>query len=140
MITLWEVAGYLASGLVIAAFCMKDVITLRALALASNFAFLIYGIGRRDLRAKQGRDGRRQSTRRASPSRARRGHDNRSLQPGARWARRGLSFSVEAGEVQAGRREAPPPQLSSTCRASLRSGKSEPSAIRASNGTSSSRP
>jgi hypothetical protein len=45
MITLWEVAGYLASGLVIAAFCMKDVITLRALALASNFAFLIYGIG-----------------------------------------------------------------------------------------------
>jgi branched-chain amino acid transport system ATP-binding protein len=55
----------------------------------------------RDLRAKQGRDGRRQSTRRASPSRARRGHDNRSLQPGARWARRGLSFSVEAGKVVA---------------------------------------
>jgi hypothetical protein len=41
----WDVAGYLASGLVIAAFCAKDIVSLRAVALASNLAFLAYGIG-----------------------------------------------------------------------------------------------
>ena len=43
--SVWDAAGFLASGLVIAAFCMKDIISLRAVALASNIAFLIYGIG-----------------------------------------------------------------------------------------------
>ena len=40
-----EVAGYAASGLVIAAFCMKDIVPLRAVALASNVGFLVYGLG-----------------------------------------------------------------------------------------------
>jgi CRP/FNR family cyclic AMP-dependent transcriptional regulator len=40
-----EAAGYIASGLVIMAFCMKDLMYLRLVALASNVAFLIYGIG-----------------------------------------------------------------------------------------------
>jgi hypothetical protein len=42
---LWDAAGYLASGLVVMAFCMKDIIPLRVVALTSNIAFLIYGIG-----------------------------------------------------------------------------------------------
>jgi hypothetical protein len=42
---LWDAAGYLASGLVITAFCMKGIIALRAVALISNVAFLVYGIG-----------------------------------------------------------------------------------------------
>jgi hypothetical protein len=41
----WDVAGYLAAGLVAMAFCMKDMTSLRIIALASNVAFLIYGIG-----------------------------------------------------------------------------------------------
>ena len=36
--------GFLASVLVIAAFSMKDLVSLRATALASNVAFLVYGI------------------------------------------------------------------------------------------------
>lgn len=40
-----EAAGYLASALVVMAFCMKDLMYLRMVALASNIAFLIYGIG-----------------------------------------------------------------------------------------------
>lgn len=40
-----DVAGYTASGLVIAAFCMRDIVWLRAIALASNVAFLLYGLG-----------------------------------------------------------------------------------------------
>ncbi len=36
---------YLAAGLVAMAFCMKDMTSLRIIALASNVAFLIYGIG-----------------------------------------------------------------------------------------------
>jgi len=40
-----EVCGYLASSLVLMAFCMKDIVSLRLVALASNIAFLIYGIG-----------------------------------------------------------------------------------------------
>src|SRR5262249_35339580 len=42
---LWDAAGYLASGLVVLAFCMKDIIPLRVVALTSNIAFLAYGIG-----------------------------------------------------------------------------------------------
>src|SRR3954468_20552820 len=42
---IWDGAGYLASGLVVAAFCMKDIVLLRAVALISNIAFLTYGVG-----------------------------------------------------------------------------------------------
>jgi CRP/FNR family cyclic AMP-dependent transcriptional regulator len=42
---LWDATGYLASGLVVVAFCLKDIIPLRVVALISNVAFLIYGIG-----------------------------------------------------------------------------------------------
>ena len=41
----WDVAGYLAAGLVAMAFCMKDMTSLRIIAVASNVTFLIYGIG-----------------------------------------------------------------------------------------------
>jgi len=40
----WDAIGYLASGLVFAAFCMKDIIPLRTVAVGSNLAFLIYGL------------------------------------------------------------------------------------------------
>jgi len=43
MIT-WNSVGYLASGLVLAAFCMKEMIPLRLVAVCSNVAFLIYGL------------------------------------------------------------------------------------------------
>lgn len=43
--TLYEATGFLASSLVVIAFCMKDIVALRFVALASNVAFLIYGIG-----------------------------------------------------------------------------------------------
>jgi len=36
--------GFLAAGLVITAFCMKDILHLRIVAVASNMAFLAYGI------------------------------------------------------------------------------------------------
>ena len=36
--------GFLAAGLVITAFCMKDILHLRIVALASNVAFLAYGV------------------------------------------------------------------------------------------------
>jgi hypothetical protein len=42
--TINDAVGYLASGLVLAAFCMKDIVPLRAVALCSNLAFLIYGL------------------------------------------------------------------------------------------------
>jgi hypothetical protein len=35
--------GFLAAGLVLAAFCMKRLILLRAVAIASNLAFILYG-------------------------------------------------------------------------------------------------
>ena len=41
---LCDIVGFVASGLVIAAFSMKDLVPLRATALASNVAFLAYGI------------------------------------------------------------------------------------------------
>jgi len=44
VVSLCDTVGFLASGLVIAAFCMKDLISLRVTALASNVVFLTYGI------------------------------------------------------------------------------------------------
>jgi CRP/FNR family transcriptional regulator, cyclic AMP receptor protein len=38
-----EATGYLASALVLATFCMKTMIPLRAAAICSNVAFIIYG-------------------------------------------------------------------------------------------------
>ncbi len=35
--------GWLASGLVMATFCMHDMVALRGLAIASNLAFIAYG-------------------------------------------------------------------------------------------------
>jgi CRP/FNR family transcriptional regulator, cyclic AMP receptor protein len=43
--TLSEAAGYFASVLVVMAFCMKDIVSLRIVAIVSNIAFLAYGIG-----------------------------------------------------------------------------------------------
>lgn len=40
----WNFVGYLASGLVIAAFYTKSMIPLRIVAICSNFAFFAYGI------------------------------------------------------------------------------------------------
>jgi hypothetical protein len=39
-----DAAGYLASALVVLAFCMQDIISLRIAPLGSNVAFLAYGI------------------------------------------------------------------------------------------------
>ena len=39
----WNAVGFLAAGLVITAFCMKDILHLRIVAVASNVAFLAYG-------------------------------------------------------------------------------------------------
>jgi hypothetical protein len=38
----WEALGYVASVLVLAAFCMKEMIPLRIIALASNLSFIAY--------------------------------------------------------------------------------------------------
>lgn len=38
-----ELIGYLASALVLATFCMRDMVALRCLAIASNLAFIAYG-------------------------------------------------------------------------------------------------
>ncbi len=35
--------GYLASALVLATFCMRDMVALRWMAIASNLAFIAYG-------------------------------------------------------------------------------------------------
>jgi len=40
---LTESIGYLAAALVLAAFCMRDIVALRWLAIASNLAFIAYG-------------------------------------------------------------------------------------------------
>lgn len=40
----WNAVGFLAAGLVAAAFCMKDIVHLRIVAVVSNVAFLTYGI------------------------------------------------------------------------------------------------
>jgi CRP/FNR family transcriptional regulator, cyclic AMP receptor protein len=39
-----EPVGYLASALVLATFCMRDMVALRCLAIASNLAFIGYGV------------------------------------------------------------------------------------------------
>ncbi len=41
--SLTELIGYLASALVLAAFCMRDMVALRWTAIASNLAFIGYG-------------------------------------------------------------------------------------------------
>ena len=38
-----EATGYLASALVLATFCMRDMVALRCMAIASNLAFIAYG-------------------------------------------------------------------------------------------------
>lgn len=38
-----DAIGYLAAGLVFATFCMRSMVPLRLIAIASNFAFLGYG-------------------------------------------------------------------------------------------------
>jgi CRP/FNR family cyclic AMP-dependent transcriptional regulator len=38
-----EAIGYLASALVLATFCMRDMVALRCTAIASNLAFIAYG-------------------------------------------------------------------------------------------------
>lgn len=40
-----EAAGYAASGLVFLTFCMKTLIPLRLMAIASNLAFIVYAVG-----------------------------------------------------------------------------------------------
>jgi CRP/FNR family cyclic AMP-dependent transcriptional regulator len=40
---LYEPIGYLASLLVLATFCMRGMAALRAVAIASNLAFIAYG-------------------------------------------------------------------------------------------------
>src|SRR5262245_55832868 len=40
----WELAGWIASALVLAAFYMKSMVWLRVVALLSNLAFIVYGI------------------------------------------------------------------------------------------------
>jgi hypothetical protein len=42
---LWDLVGYLAATLVLAAFCMREMVPLRIAALCSNLAFIIYGLG-----------------------------------------------------------------------------------------------
>jgi hypothetical protein len=40
----WDACGYVASGLVLAAFTMRDMVPLRVAALLSNVAFIAYGL------------------------------------------------------------------------------------------------
>ena len=37
--------GFIAAGLVLATFCMKRLVPLRVLAIASNVTFILYGYG-----------------------------------------------------------------------------------------------
>ena len=39
----YEAIGYLASGLVLATFCMRGMVALRIVAITSNIAFFAYG-------------------------------------------------------------------------------------------------
>jgi hypothetical protein len=38
-----DLIGYLASALVLATFCMRDMVALRWMAITSNLAFIAYG-------------------------------------------------------------------------------------------------
>jgi hypothetical protein len=40
-----DIVGYIACGLVLLTFYMKDMVALRVTALCSNVAFLTYGVG-----------------------------------------------------------------------------------------------
>lgn len=40
---MYDACGWTASGLVFAAFCAKEMLSLRLLAIASNLAFVSYG-------------------------------------------------------------------------------------------------
>jgi hypothetical protein len=40
----WDACGYVASGLVLAAFAMREMVPLRVAALLSNLAFIAYGL------------------------------------------------------------------------------------------------
>ncbi len=42
--TLGSDVGFIASGLVLAAFGMKDIVNLRIVAICSNFAFIAYAL------------------------------------------------------------------------------------------------
>lgn len=42
---LWELIGYVAAALVLAAFYMRDMVALRLAAMCSNLAFIAYGLG-----------------------------------------------------------------------------------------------
>ena len=42
---IFEVFGYIACGLVFLTFTMKEMMPLRLIALCSNVAFLVYGLG-----------------------------------------------------------------------------------------------
>jgi hypothetical protein len=41
----WDAFGYLAAGLVFMAFGMKEMVSLRIVAIFSNLAFVVYGLG-----------------------------------------------------------------------------------------------
>jgi hypothetical protein len=41
--SIWDFTGYLAAGLVLVAFYMRDMVPLRLIALCSNVAFITYG-------------------------------------------------------------------------------------------------
>jgi CRP/FNR family transcriptional regulator, cyclic AMP receptor protein len=40
----WDACGHVASGLVLAAFAMREMVPLRVAALLSNLAFIAYGL------------------------------------------------------------------------------------------------
>jgi hypothetical protein len=42
--SLWDLVGYVAAALVLAAFCMREMVPLRIAALCSNLAFIAYGL------------------------------------------------------------------------------------------------
>ena len=44
-ISTWDAIGFFAACLVFATFYMRQLMTLRMLALCSNFVFIIYGLG-----------------------------------------------------------------------------------------------
>ena len=41
----YDAVGFLAAGLVFAAFGMKEMVALRVVAMCSNVAFIVYGLG-----------------------------------------------------------------------------------------------
>jgi hypothetical protein len=45
LISAWDAIGFIAACLVFATFYVRDMMALRTLALCSNLAFIIYGLG-----------------------------------------------------------------------------------------------